>query len=234
MKSVILVDDHIMFREGLANILKSQNDFQVIGQAGTAHEAVEMVRNLHPDMVLMDFEMPDASGVDATQMIMAERPGTIVIFLTVHYTEKILFAAIRSGAKGYLLKSQSGTHLLASLRAIEKGEAAISRAMVKNILDEFTRQGSPTEPGQSKFSKLTLREFEILKALTTGSSNQELAQRFSVSENTVKNQIHSILSKLNLKNRHEAIWFARQQGIGSSNGDQEINPFAKPIRPKRD
>jgi two-component system NarL family response regulator len=234
MKKVILVDDHIMFREGLANILKSQADFQVIGQAGTAQEAVELVRKLSPDLVLMDFGLPDASGIEATQNIMAEKPNTIIIFLTVYDTDQILFAAIRSGAKGYLLKSQSSAQLLESLRAIEKGEVAISLAMVKDILDEFTRQGTPSDASHSKLSKLTLREFEILKELTSGSSNLEIAQHLSISENTVKNQIHGILTKLNVKNRHEAIWFARQHGIGDPPGNDGPNPFEKQQKRMKD
>jgi len=228
MMKIILVDDHIMFREGLANILNTQEDFQVIGQAGTAQEAVELVRELQPDMVLMDFGLPDASGIDATRIIMTERPETIVIFLTEFDTDPILFGAIRSGAQGYLLKSQSGDQLLATLRAIESGEVAISDAMIKNILDEFRRQGTlPSEPDQRKLSKLTLRELEILKELTSGSSNLAIAQHFSISETTVKNQVHGILSKLNLKNRHEAIWFARQQGVGDLHGQYPAHLFDK-------
>jgi len=232
MKKVLLVDDHVMFREGLASILKSEPDFDVIGQAGTTREAVEMAREFHPDLILMDFEMPDASGVDATQIITNEMPGTMVIFLTVHYTEKILFAALRSGAKGYLMKNQSSSQLLESLRAIDKGEAAISRNMVKSVLDEFTRQGTYSDPDQSKLSKLTLREMEILKQLTSGSSNLEIAEHFEISEHTVKNQIHSILNKLELKNRHEAIWFARQHGLGGLQIDQGTKLFAKQRKPK--
>lgn len=218
MKKIVLVDDQIMFREGLANILNIQPDFHVIGQAGSAQEAIELVHELHPDMVLMDFDLPDSSGVEATQKIYSEFPDIIVIFLTVYDSDTILFAALRSGAKGYLLKSQSSSQLLASLRAIEKGEAAISRAMVKGIVDEFARQGSINQPNQSKLSKLTPREFEILNELTSGRSNLEIATHLSISETTVKNQVHSILSKLNLKNRHEAIQFAQQQGLGSAQG----------------
>ena len=215
MKKIVLVDDHIMFREGLAIILNSQTDFEVIGQAGTAQQAVELVRELRPDMVLMDFGLPDESGVEATRTIVQELPETIVIFLTVFDTDQLLFAAIRSGAKGYLLKSHPSMQLLASLRAIEKGEAAISRAMTMHILEEFSRLGPPTEPTQSKLSKLTLWEFEILKELSSGSTNREIAQKFSIAETTVKNQVHSILFKLGLKSRHEVVWFARQQGIGN-------------------
>jgi DNA-binding NarL/FixJ family response regulator len=215
MKKTLLVDDHIMFREGLANILKSQPDFQVIGQAGTVREAIESARELRPDIILMDLRLPDGSGVEATRAILDERPETIVIFLTVFDTNQFLFAAIRSGAKGYLLKSQPSKQLLASLRAIERGEAAISRTMSRQIMDEFSRQGPPAEPSQSKLSKLTLREFEIMQELSTGLTNREIAERFVLSETTVKNVIHSILSKLNLKNRHEVIWFARRQGVGN-------------------
>jgi DNA-binding NarL/FixJ family response regulator len=213
MKKTLLVDDHIMFREGLSNILKSQSDFQVVSQAGTAHEAIELARELQPDIILMDFGLPDESGIEATRKILEERPETIIIFLTVFDTDQFLFAAIRSGAKGYLLKSQPSRQLLASLRAIERGEAAISRTMSRQLLDEFSRQGPPTAPGQSKLSKLTLREFEIMQELSLGLTNREIAQRFVLSETTVKNVIHSILFKLNLKNRHDVSWFVRQQGI---------------------
>ena len=234
MKRVMLVDDHIMFREGLASILKAQPDFEVVGQAGDINEAVTMARELHPELILMDFELPDASGVEATQIITAELPETMVVFLTVHYTEKILFAALRSGAKGYLLKNQSSAQLLDSLRAIERGEAAISRTMVKSVLDEFSRQGMHSDPDQSRLSKLTLREMEVLKELTSGSSNLEIAQHFEISEHTVKNQVHSILNKLNLKNRHEAIWFARQHGLGNIEPDQAAKLFARQRKPKQD
>ena len=231
MKKIILVDDHIMFRDGLVSILKSQAYFQVVGQAGTAHEAVELARELRPDVVLMDFGLPDESGIEATQAILEERPETIVIFLTVFDTDQFLFAAIRSGAKGYLLKSQSSVQLLASLRAIERGEVAISRAMTMHILDEFSRLGTPTKPHQSKISKLTLREFEMLKELSLGSTNREIARHFSTSETTVKNRVHSILFKLGLKNRHEVAWFVRQLGIGDlSKPDQSYVPE---IRRKR-
>jgi len=221
MKKILLVDDHLLFSDGLKSILNAQIDFQVVGQAGTAHEAVWLAKELHPDIILMDVGLPDENGVEATRAIIEETPDTIVVFLTVFDSDQFLFAAIRSGAKGYVLKSQPSEQLLASLRAIERGEAAISRAMTKQVLDEFHRLGPPTEPQQSKLSKLTLREFDILKALSAGLTNREIAQRFVVAETTVKNQVHSILSKLGLKNRHEVIWFTRQHKIGNSNGQDQ-------------
>lgn len=213
MKKIILVDDHIMFREGLANVLKGQSDFEVIGQAGTARDAVRLAHDLHPDIVLMDFGLPDESGIEATHTILEEMPGMIVVFLTGFDTDEFLFAAIRSGARGYLLKSLSSRELLASLRAIEKNEAAISRVMTKRILDEFAHLGPRREPHQSKLTNLTLRELEVLKELSVGATNRQIAEHIEISETTVKNHVHSILSKLGLKNRREVLWFAQRQGI---------------------
>jgi DNA-binding NarL/FixJ family response regulator len=202
-----------MFREGLANTLRTQPDFEIVGEAGTIQAGIELARQLKPDWVLMDFNLPDGTGAEATETILRERPETIVIFLTVFDTDDYLFPAIRSGAKGYLLKSQSSAELLAALRKIEKNEAAISGSMTKRILDEFSRVGSPHEPNQSKLEELTLREFEILKELSTGATNRQIAQRLSTSESTIKNHVHNILSKLELKNRREVAWFARHQGL---------------------
>ena len=211
---ILLVDDHVMFREGLASILKSQPDMQVVGEAGTIHESIQLVRQLKPDTVLMDIGLPDGSGIDATREILAEDPAINIIYLTIYDTDDRLFAAVRSGAKGYLLKNLPAAKLLSSLRAIEKNEAAISRTMTLRIMEEFSRQGPPSEPQQSKLSTLTLREMEILRELANDATNQEIALRLSVTETTVKNHVHRILAKLGVKNRKDAARFARQQGLG--------------------
>jgi DNA-binding NarL/FixJ family response regulator len=231
MKKILLVDDHIMFREGLANILKAQVDFQVIGQAGTVPEAIDLARTLQPDLVLMDYSLQEGSGVEATQAILEDRPETIVVFLTVFDVDEILFAAIRCGAKGYLLKSQSSVELLESLRAIEKGEAAVSRSMTKHILNEFSRLGPSVEPQSSKLSKLTLREFQVINELTSGATNKEIAKRLSISVTTVKNLVHSALFKLGLKNRRDLAWFARQQGLMNLSGTDQLRNLE--LQPKQ-
>jgi DNA-binding NarL/FixJ family response regulator len=161
----------------------------------------------------MDFGLPGENGVEATQKIIEERPDTVVVFLTVFDTDEFLFSAIRSGAKGYLLKSLSSVEFLASLRAIDRSEAAISSSMTRRILDEFSRLSTRREPGQSKLADLTFRELEILKEVAIGKTNHEISLRFLLSEATVKNHIHNILSKLGLKNRSEAAWFAHRHGI---------------------
>lgn len=206
---VLLVDDHILFREGLVGLLDSQPDISVVGQAGSVGEAIEMTRNLTPDMVLMDFSLPDGTGLDATQTILSDRPETKIVFLTVHEEDDRLFAAIRSGAQGYLLKNVPVAKLLTFLRGVERGEAAISREMTSRVLNEFARLEPKRELPPS--DELTTRELEVLGELVKGASNREIADHLVIAENTVKNHIRNILTKLSLKNRREAAEFARNK-----------------------
>ncbi len=213
---VLIVDDHILFREGLAGLLRSQADMQVVGECGSVQEAIETVQAVEPDVILMDFSLPDGTGLDATRAIINIMPEAQIIFLTVHDNDERLIAAMRAGAKGYLLKNLSVNKLLASLRALERGEAAISRTMMARILEEFAQAEANLQPEPSPLIGLTSREIEVLQELATGITNQEIANRLYISENTVKNHIHNILEKLKLNNRREAIEFAHRQGL--SNG----------------
>ena len=213
---VLIVDDHALFREGLVSLLNSQPDIMVIGEAGCVDEAIAMARELEPDLVLMDFGLPDGTGLDATQAILAERPETKIVFLTVHEQDDRLFAAIRSGAKGYLLKNVPVSKLLDYLRGVERGEAAISRAMTSQILEEFVRGGAARDPGPDELGGLTSRELEVLRELGTGASNQEIADRLVIAENTVKVHVRNVLAKLDLRNRREAASYARRHGLINS------------------
>jgi DNA-binding NarL/FixJ family response regulator len=172
-----------------------------------------MARDLEPDLVLMDFTLPDGTGLDATRAILAERPGTFIVFLTVHEEDERLFAAIRSGAKGYLLKNVPVARLLSFLRGLEQGEVAITPKMTTRILDEFSRMEPTRRPVSDDLSALTARELDVLREISTGASNREIAQRLCISENTVKNHVSNILAKLNLQNRREAARFAHQRGL---------------------
>ncbi len=212
---VLIVDDHILFREGLTGLLRSQPDMEVIGECGTMHEAIDMALQVKPDVILMDFSLPDGTGLEATRAILAALPGTQIIFLTVHDNDERLIAAMRAGAKGYLLKNLSVNKLLASLRALERGEAAISRTMMARILVEFAQTSPPPANTPSPLVGLTSREIEVLQELADGITNQEIATRLYISENTVKNHIHNILEKLSLHNRREAIEFARKNGLNN-------------------
>ena len=213
MINVLLVDDHALFSEGLASLLAGQPDFTVIGKAGSVQEAITMARDLRPDLVLMDFTLPDGTGLEATSAILGERPETQIVFLTVHEEDDRLFSAIRSGAKGYLLKNVPVVTLLSYLRRLEQGEAAISGTMTSHILNELARTEPAHGPVSDDLSALTPRELDVLRELTTGASNREIAARLCISENTVKNHVSNILSKLNLQNRRAAARFAGQHGL---------------------
>ena len=207
---IIVVDDHVLFREGLVAIVRSEPDIEIVGQAGTVQEAVEMVKKLKPDMVLMDFTLPDGTGADATRAILMEHPKCKIIFLTMSEEDEHLFAAIRSGAKGYLLKNMHPAKLISTLRSVQKGESALSRSMTLRLMEELARTKEPPGPGDPT---LTRRELEVLRELTSGLSNQEIAERLFISENTVKYHVHSILEKLNLSDRRDAALYAREHGL---------------------
>lgn len=208
---ILLVDDHVLFRQGLVSLLNAQPDFEVIAQVGTVADAVQAAVERQPDLILMDLSLPDGTGLDATQQILAKQPSARIVILTVHEEDDRLFAALRCGAKGYLLKNVPISKLLSFLRGVEVGEAAISGEMVSRVFNEFARMDpSAKRPVVSNVdNKLTTREMQVLKELTTGASNREIADRLIIAENTVKNHIRNILSKLNLKNRREAARLAQ-------------------------
>ena len=207
---VVVVDDHILFREGLVAIIRSEPGVDVIGQAGSVKEAVDIVNALKPDVVLMDFSLPDGTGADATQQIMEIHQDCKIIFLTMSEQDENLFAAIRSGAKGYLLKNMHPTKLVASIKSVYEGESALSRSMTVLLMDELARSKAPEHKGDPT---LTRRELEILRELASGFSNSEIADHLFIAENTVKYHVHSILGKLELSDRKEAAEYARKHGL---------------------
>ena len=207
---IVIVDDHVLFREGLVAIVRSEPDIEVIGQAGTVIEAVEIVGSLNPDVVLMDFGLPDGTGVDATRAIMKAHPECKIIFLTMSEQDENLFAAIRSGAKGYLLKNMNPTKLVATIKSVYQGESALSRSMTMRIMEELARSKAPEHMGDPT---LTHRELDVLREIASGFSNSEIADHLVVAENTVKYHVHSILGKLGLSDRREAAEYARKHGL---------------------
>jgi len=213
MIRIVIVDDHALFREGLASIIQLEPDIEVSGMAGSVQEAVEVIHKLKPDLVLMDFVLPDGTGADATRKVLDEHPDCKIVFLTMSEDNENLFAAIRSGAKGYLLKNMSPSKLVTTIRSVQQGESALSRSMTLRLMEELSRTKEPEPQGDAALAKLTRRELEVLRELTTGITNQEIADRLFISENTVKYHVHSILDKLNLPNRKAASKFAKDHGI---------------------
>jgi two-component system NarL family response regulator len=212
-KSVVIIDDHILFREGLASLLNSQLDFCVVGEAGTVRKAYKKLQEVDPDIILLDISLPDGNGLEALKFILQIRPNTKVVMLTVHEENDLLFNAVRAGAIGYLIKDTPISHLLASLRAVERGEAALSRDMMGRVLNELNHLEADNNGHHESWNSLTAREFDVLVQLSIGASNNQIAEALFISVNTVKVHIHNILEKLGLPNRHEAGRFARRNGL---------------------
>ena len=211
---ILIVDDHILFREGLTSALKSHPEYPVIGEAGSVSEAIEKARQLKPDLILLDYNLPDGDGVEAAKVILAEDPQCKIIFLTIYEADENLFAAIRSGAKGYLLKNLQIPTLLACLKAVERGETVFSHAMTGHIIEEFARTAPDGQvETDDKLGRLSYRETEVLRELTSGATNKEISLRLYLSENTVRHHIHHILEKLELSNRREAANYAKKHGV---------------------
>jgi DNA-binding NarL/FixJ family response regulator len=212
---VLLVDDHLLFREGLCSLLSAQPDIEVVGQAGDGLEALVMARELRPDLVLMDVTMPGMGGLEAMERIFEILPDCKIVMLTVHDDQERLFEAIKGGAVGYVLKNTAAGTLIPMLRGAMRGEAAISRAMAGRIFQEFARMAnrSPLPLAETEALFLTPREKQVLRRVAAGATDKEIAADLSVSLSTVKTHMRNILSKLHATSRHQAASYAVQQGL---------------------
>ncbi|MDQ7827386.1 MAG: response regulator transcription factor [Armatimonadota bacterium] len=207
---VLLVDDHPLFRDGLRSLLQARG-VQVVGEASDGQEALERAWQLRPDVVLMDITMPRMDGLEATRLIKARMPDVKVVILTVSDEDRMLFEAIKSGAQGYLLKNLRADEFFDLLSGIERGEAPITRRLASRILEEFAREpGGPSRPGTH--DALTERERDVLRCVSQGASNREIAVMLRISENTVKYHMRNILEKLHLRNRAEVVAYAARRG----------------------
>jgi DNA-binding NarL/FixJ family response regulator len=208
---VLLVDDHTLVRNGIASLLTA-NGIEVAGEASDGQEALEKTRQLKPDIVLMDIKMPRYNGLEATRLIKAEMPQVKIVILTVSDDDEDLFEAIKSGAEGYLLKNIKAKEFLARLSGVAKGEAAISPLLATKIIEEFSRQMKEAVAPPS-VSELTEREIDVLKLVTDGALNKEIATTLYITENTVKYHLRNIMEKLHLRNRAQVAAYAVSKGI---------------------
>ncbi|MFD7546213.1 MULTISPECIES: response regulator [unclassified Streptomyces] len=208
---VLVVDDQMMVREGFSVLLNAMPDIEVVGEAVNGREAVERVRELAPDVVLMDIRMPELNGLDATREIVAAGGGTKVLVLTTFDLDEYVYQALRAGASGFLLKDASARQLADGVRVVAAGEALLAPSVTRRLITEFSKlSGEPRSlvTTQSAYGELTERETEVLVLIAQGLSNQEIASRLVVAESTVKTHVSRILVKLGLRDRTQAAVFA--------------------------
>ncbi len=219
---VLVADDHILFRAGIASLIRQQEDFEVVGEAADGEEAVEKARSLVPDLILMDICMPNMGGLEALRRIKSFLPETKVVMLTVSDDESDLIEAIKCGAQGFLLKKMEPERLFETLRGACRGEAAISRQATSKVLEEFARLAQHRSRERRPLEKLSARERQVLELIAQGATNKLIAARLGISENTAKNHLKNILDKLGLENRVQAATYALREGMftGSSFPDR--------------
>lgn len=209
---VLIVDDHDLFRDGIASLLRARG-YEVVGEASDGLEAIARTRELLPDLVLMDIRMPNMGGLEATRIIKAEQPTVNVVILTVSDDEEDLFEAIKSGARGYLLKKLKSEVFFELISGVASGEAPVSPRMASKMLEEFSRQGK-AGIGTGADSVLTERERDVLQLVAQGKMNKEIAFDLTISESTVKYHLRNILDKLHLDNRAQVMAYAARHGLG--------------------
>ncbi|HQV94553.1 MAG TPA: response regulator transcription factor [Anaerolineales bacterium] len=210
---VLLADDHVLFREGLAGIIGNQPDMQVVGEANDGLEAFVKAQELKPDLILMDVQMPGMDGIEAARQVKQVLPETIIVMLTVRSDDELLFEALKNGAQGYLLKEIRSQELLEMLRGALRGEAAISPTLAGRVLSEFRRLSKGGIVDQEDDNGLTEREQQVLVQASNGATDKEIAAALNISLNTVKTHIRNILAKLHVSTRREAAKVARQKGL---------------------
>jgi DNA-binding NarL/FixJ family response regulator len=212
---VLIVDDHALFRRGIAAVLDSSDRLEVLGEAVDGLEAIEKARQLSPEVILMDLNMPKCTGLEAIQALQAEKPDIKVLVLTVSEMEEDLFASVKYGARGYLLKKAEPEELVSAIIGIAQGGVIISPLMATKLLSEFKDLSSGIEkkPVKDEESELTPREGEVLQYVARGSTNKEIADSLYISENTVKTHLQNIMEKLHLANRSQAAAYAIQKGL---------------------
>jgi DNA-binding NarL/FixJ family response regulator len=212
---VLIADDQAMVRAGLSLIVRPHEDIEIVGEASDGQVAVELARELRPDVVLMDVRMPRVDGIEATRRLLARdtphHPRVLV--LTTFDLDEYVYDALRAGAAGFMLKDEPPTHLIAGIRTVAAGDALLAPAVTRRLIEEFIRRPAAAPFNGSRLAELTAREREILELLACGRSNDEIAQELYLSRATVKTHVGSIFRKLDLRDRAQAVVFAYESGL---------------------
>ena len=206
---LLIADDHILFRDGLTALLHDESDFEVLDQAGTGEEALNLIRQLQPDVVLLDISMPILSGLEVACQINAELSAIKILMLTIHEEESFFFEALRAGASGYVLKGARSEELMNAIRIVHAGETYLPPSLASNLVQDFlSRQVRPTAD-----DSLTSREYDVLALIAKGLTNRQIANKLSLSLSTIKTHRAHIYQKLNLNDRASLVAYARRHGL---------------------
>ena len=208
---VLIADDHPVFRDGLRALVASAPDLELVGEARTGLEAVDLAASGRPSVVLMDLRMPDLSGIEATRRILEADPGAAIVIVTMSEDDDSLFAAMRAGARGYIPKDAVREQILSAIRAAALGEAIFGASIARRVADFFS---APRSAAAEPFPELTERENEILELIAQGRSNGDIAGRLGITSKTVRNHVANVFNKLQVADRSQAIVRAREAGLG--------------------
>ena len=209
---VLIADDHPVYRDGMRGLLESVEGIEVVGEAASGKQAVDLAAALQPDVVLMDIQMPEMNGIEATRSVLHTSPHIAVLIVTMFQDDDSVFSAMRAGARGYLLKDASGAEVLSAIRSVAGGAAIFSPGVAERLLNFFATAGQAAPP--RVFTELTAREEEVLGLIARGLSNREIAEMFTLSLKTVQNHVSNILTKLQVADRAQAVLRAREAGLG--------------------
>ncbi len=224
---ILLADHNVLFREGLIGLLSRDPEIEVVGVAGLAREAISITEELDPDILLLEMDLPDGSGLDVIKTLYSTRPEVRIVVLTMQITNDLLLAGVENGLKGYLLKDIPARQLIEFLRGVTRGEAAFQPATVWRLIDHMAKANHVTRH-LADFDQLTNREVEVLDLLRQGASNIEIANSLNISENTAKAHVRKILEKLNLRNRREARNLANRYQLPARNRENGGLPLVDP------
>lgn len=218
---ILLADDHVLFRRGVAGVLAPYPNYEVVGEANNGLEAVALARETQPDLILMDLSMPILDGLEAMRQIKSEMPNVKIVVLTVSDDDADLFEAIQRGAQGYLIKDLREHQLFDVIEGVARGEAHFSGAVAARILQAFRQPAAAEVEKPSDLEPLTEREIEVLELVVQGQSNKEIGAALHITSGTVKNHLTNILEKLHLQNRVQAAVYAVRQGVGAEGSQAE-------------
>lgn len=209
---VLIVDDHTLFRRGIRKMLEAEDDMEVLGEAASGSEALRLTRELMPDVVLLDIQMPQMDGIEACRALHRELPHLGIVFVTMYENDEFVFRGLQAGGRGYILKDADPDTMLRAIRAVAHGESLLGPSIALKVMRQF----AGLERTRSLVDELTPREIEVLELIAKGMSNKEIAAQLAISEKTVKNHVNNILSKLHLNDRTQATLYAIRTGIAQA------------------